>query len=425
MGRANIAISKLEEAALRLQRYDACFCDPPYGLEFMGKDWDRGVPGPRLWQVVFDALKPGAWVMAFGGTRTYHRLTCAIEDAGFQIEDCLMWLYGSGFPKGLDISKGIDRRRGAKREARRYAPRPATCGSFTGKGTTAPWIEQGKAQGFYDAAGPIPITEEAQRWEGYKSCLKPAWEPIILAQKPFEEGGFVESALERGVGGLNIDGCRIGSSGGARYDPDDRTGHTWAEHAAAQRAGVKTPNVNVYGPGAAHLNAIRSPKVEGLGRYPSNVILDPTSARMVDAQSGITKSAGSGRTRLMPGTRFYKPNLYGGVGGQITPGNQHRDQGGASRFYYVAKAGPKERGNNPHPTVKPVRLCEYLARLILPPEQPDHTRRLLVPFSGSGSEMIGGLRAGWDEVTGVEMDGEYAITAFTRIEEAGHEVRLL
>jgi len=147
---------------------DSIVTDPPYGLSFMGKDWDHGVPGEAFWREALRVAKPGAHLLAFGGTRTHHRLMCAIEDAGWEIRDCLGWLYGSGFPKSLDVSKAIDKMAGAER------------------------------------------AHEAIQWQGWGTALKPAWEPIVLARKPLI-GTVAQNVLEHGTGALNIDGCRVGT----------------------------------------------------------------------------------------------------------------------------------------------------------------------------------------------------------------------
>jgi DNA modification methylase len=337
--------------------FDGVFCDPPYGLKFMSHDWDSAVPPIAIWRQILRVCKPGSYLLAFGGTKTFHRLTCNIEDAGWIIKDVVMWLHGEGFPKGIDISKAIDKKAGALRRVIGKNPNSRNCslppGSF-----------------FQNSRVDVPITapasDEAKRWHGYCSTLKPAWEPIILAQKP-PNGTFAENALNHGCGGLNIDECRIG---------------------------------------AAELEAHKN------GRWPANLLLDEESARQLDRQSGTSKSC--------RGVRRHKDRDIGN-GKTLHPFRSNvdtvagfDDQGGASRFFYVAKSSPKEKFENDHPTVKPLKLCEYLARLILQPERAT-PRRLLVPFSGSGSEMLGGLRAGWDHVSGIEWEDGYVEIARRRL----------
>lgn len=296
--------------------YDGAFCDPPYGLGMMGKDWDKNVPGVDVWQQMLRVCKPGAYLLAFGSPKTFHRLMCHIEDAGWQLRDTICWLYGEGFPKSNDFSKRIRRYVGSKGTARR----------FDNRGTT----------------------------------LKPAWEPIVIAMKPVSES-YGTNAVVYGCSGLNIADCRIGGTN---------------------------------------------------GRWPANVILDEEAAVQLDGQSGWSRSTKSRRrtARSLPGngrTMGYFRLRLDGEGG-------YDDEGGASRFFYVAKAKGKERDGNEHPAVKPVELNEYLARLILPPKR-DTPRCLLVPFSGSGSEMIGAIKSGWDHVRGIEKDANYINVARKRL----------
>ncbi len=329
-GDVNLELPKYPE-----NTFDACLTDPPYGLGFMGKSWDHGVPSAETWREVLRVLKPGAMLMAFGGTRTWHRLACAIEDAGFELRDTMMWLYGSGFPKSLDILKAIDKAAGAEREKVK-----ATGGLTKNRNLNDDrWCKIGDAEALMDSL--TPITPAACLWSGYGTALKPAWEPILLAMKSCE-GTFVENALKWGVAGLGIDGGRIGVEGGCRSDKPYTGGDS----------------KNDYGKG---LNDQRSPNVDGLGRWPANLILDEEAA---------------------PGQEW-------------------------TRYFYCPKASRKERGEgNGHPTVKPLSLCTYLARLILPPPR-DLPRCILVPFSGSGSEALGCERAGWDLVVGIEKDLSY------------------
>jgi len=393
---------------LEAESFDAVLCDPPYGLSFMGKQWDHGVPSAEVWSEVLRVLKPGGHLIAFGGTRTFHRLTCAIEDAGFEIRDCLAWLYGQGFPKSLDISKALDKAAGAEREVigpSAVHSRGATT-AFPKRPGERDVTESGRVteQTAERAVLTAPATDAARQWQGYGTALKPAWEPAILAMKP-TVGTFAENALAHGVAGINVDGCRIGTDGATKRS--DQAPYPRNADGKEDRSGSWARTGHAVEP-------------LPLGRWPANVALDEEAAAMLDEQSGEVG------------------------GGRFT-------NGGASRFFYVSKASRREREagleglprngrrvvmassgrtmidgewvethsepiprTNHHPTVKPIRLAEWLARLLLPPKR-DMPRRLLVPFSGSGSEMIGALLAGWDEVVGIEREAEYVEIAEARL----------
>jgi hypothetical protein len=200
---------------------DSIVTDPPYGLEFMGKGWDRGVPGVHFWQEALRVAKPGAHLLAFGGTRTFHRLACAIEDAGWEIRDTVMWVYGSGFPKSLDVSKAIDKAAGAEREVLGigaadcvYLRRGEPCQGHgdAGKRQSGPTIH---------VAATAPATDAARQWDGWGTALKPAWEPIIVARKPLQ-GTVAANVLRWGVGGINVDACRIPANGETPTGSGDR-----------------------------------------------------------------------------------------------------------------------------------------------------------------------------------------------------------
>ena len=228
---------------------DTCITDPPYELGFMGKKWDSsGIAfQPETWQAVFRVLKPGAILLAFGGTRTYHRMVCAIEDAGFEIRDTIAWVYGSGFPKSYDISKGIDKQAGAEREVTSSYEREGRSAGIMGK----------KVQIVRDVTAPS--TPEAQLWHGWGTALKPSHEPIVLAMKPID-GTFVNNALTWGVAGLWIDGGRVGTD------------------EVADEAGSRNPHGPSYGNKYGEFkggcrrtkgNGANSPQ----GRFPANFIL--------------------------------------------------------------------------------------------------------------------------------------------------------
>lgn len=395
---------------------DSIVTDPPYGLSFMGKGWDHGVPGVEFWTEALRVLKPGGHLLAFGGTRTHHRLMVAIEDAGFEIRDCLMWLYGSGFPKSLDVSKAIDKAAGAEREA-------GVPGPFS---TRRPRAEVPSVNAYHDGVGnaatalvTAPVTDLAKQWDGWGTALKPAWEPIILARKPLI-GSVAANVTAYGAGALNVDGCRIeGKPEPTRFDPARHSHDGWRMNATGAECAVN-----------AH----------PAGRWPANVVLDEDAAALLDAQSGERK-AGSAKTGLEPKAAAFSGNLYGdaAVNGQAFEG--YGDTGGASRFFYVAKASSAERNRglsglperrvdpvnhtdqrvwdipgshatpraNHHPTVKPIALMQWLCRLVTPAGG-----TVLDPFMGSGSTLIAASREGFNAV-GIELDPEYAEIARRRI----------
>ena len=426
---------------------DAIVTDPPYGLEFMGKEWDaltmrgqinrspdkpnRAVqPGPgsnsrgyidvdkramqewhHAWATeALRILKPGGHLLAFGGTRTYHRLACAIEDAGFEIRDCLAWMYGSGFPKSLDVSKAIDKANGV-------TDRPVT-GEKRGAERLRNQAPNGKRDGegrWGDEVGRDPfthgaVTPEAQRWNGWGTALKPAFEPIVLARKPLSERNVAANVQRWGTGALNIDGCRIGEQGEKITQP--RPTHSLD----AASSWTKPPTVPFhYAEGAG-------------GRWPANVTLDETAAAMLDEQTGELTS-GSRREGLVGG--FGKGDIYGD--GMTALGATQGDKGGASRFFYCPKADREERNRgvytdaaqvfgpgtlpgslskpmqNTHPTVKPVELMRWLCRMVTP-----KGGTVLDPFTGSGSTGVAAMREGF-EFIGVEREAEYVEIARARI----------
>ena len=291
---------------------DACVTDAPYELAFMGKHWDKSGVAFQVatWESIYRVLKPGAYLVAFGGTRTYHRMTCAIEDAGFEIRDCLCWLYGSGFPKSLDVSKAIDKAAGAERETNRVATRKGNAERL-GEGNQG--ATYGDSHGGFTTISD-PITYAAKQWEGWGTALKPAFEPIVLARKPLI-GTVAENVLKHGTGAINIDACRIGTEGGT----------------SGADAG---PSNGIYGNG---LNGSFGRPIPGLGRWPANVLLDELAAEMLDEQSGDVGGGfgvrGSGS--LDGRTSYAMPGQGQTVG--------FGDSGGASRFFYVAKPSREER----------------------------------------------------------------------------------
>jgi site-specific DNA-methyltransferase (adenine-specific) len=385
---------------------DAIVTDPPYELGFMGKSWDSsGIAySVELWQECLRVLKPGGHLLAFGGSRTWHRIAVAIEDAGFDVRDSIAWLYGSGFPKSLDISKAIDKAAGAERDKV-----PATGSLHKNKNLNDDsWSKIGQDNPLMDSAQPA--TDEAKKWQGWGTALKPAFEPIVVARKPLV-GTVAANVLQWGVGGLNIDGSRIGTD-------------TISVHNA--------PTGSFAG-GDADRGSDTSSYKTHTGRWPANIILDEYTAGLLDEQSGVSKSPKETKTAANNGSQGGLYDLgFGGADSRIIQG--HGDSGGASRFFYVAKASKKDRnegledleaqrhsdrenaegvgGDNPrnrtnqakqnfHPTVKPTALMEYLVKLVTPPGG-----TVLDPFTGSGSTGKAALLNGFKFI-GIELTADY------------------
>ena len=352
----------------------------------MGCEWDSGVPGVAFWRPLLAAGKPGAHLLAFGGTRTFHRLICAIEDAGWEIRDCLMWLYGSGFPKSLDVSKAIDKAAGAERRitgpdpyARNHPnPRGAAVGQNYGTD--------------HNPARPTtaPATAAAKQWDGWGTALKPAWEPITLARKPLD-GTVAANMLAHGCGGLNIDRCRVGAA--------PLAGHG----GGLNRDGRK------YGSGHG-IPAIKRGSNFHRGRFPANVIHDGSEEVLAEFPlCDVNK----------PGKHGYKESSgYGGAWGDRVPFG-YDDTGSSARFFYCAKADKKDRGEgNNHPTVKPTALLRYLCRLITPAG-----RTVLDPFMGSGTTGVACVQTG-RQFVGIEIDRGYFDIAVKRIDQERRQGRM-
>lgn len=403
---------------------DSCVCDPPYALVsivkrfggagaapakdrdglykrasagFMGKQWDTGDTAfdPAFWVEVLRVLKPGAHLVAFGGTRTYHRLVCAIEDAGFEIRDQLAWLFGSGFPKSHDVSKGIDRAAGYERGA---AP------DVRNGPNTNPFTKGDKFSGGYRNDAEIdsgPATEAARQWQGWGTALKPAHEPICLARKPLI-GTVASNVLTHGTGALNIDASRIAtdeSLNGGAYQAEPSERHDGTESWRFRNGGRK-PLHGDERTGAA-LGMYQEGKTTGLefkqppGRWPANVIHDGSEEvlrHFPETESGAMKrDVGA----------YDGESVTGFLRGRSGPDNQHGDAGSAARFFYTAKADAEDRLGSKHPTVKPVDLMAYLVKLVTPPGG-----LVLDPFAGSGTTGMACMREGFRAIL-IEREAEY------------------
>jgi DNA modification methylase len=391
---------------------DTIITDPPYGLKFMGKNWDHGIPSVPFWSEALRVAKPGAMLLAFGGTRTFHRLTCAIEDAGWEIRDCMMWLYGSGFPKSHDISKGIDKAAKATREVVSSGKAIKRMIPGADQDRTGSWIKDNGRE--FTPTITAASTDAAKLWNGWGSALKPAWEPIIVAMKPLD-GTFAENAQMHGVGGFNINGSRIQCDGGSpaasRRVSSRNTGNAPMQiRTLGVELASEANNLGKIGRrGSAEVYQAERPE-EQLGRWPANVLLDEIAAEMLDEQSGLLTSGKPGVRRRAHETNAMSERLN--RTGKLEAGLG--DSEGASRFFYCAKTSRSERGgDNNHPTVKPVRLMRYLCKLTKTPTG----GIVLDPFMGSGSTGIAALKEGRTFI-GIEKDPAYFRIAADRILDA-------
>ena len=332
----------------------SCVSDFPYNLSFMGKKWDT-IPDYYKWcneraKELLRVLKPGGYCLIFGGTRTHHRLVCAFEDAGFEIKDEIQWIYGSGFPKSYNISKGFDKQAGVEREVVSVSNKQPS--GYICHGRTDEEVFFGNDSKRTPDMITIPATDLAKKWDGWGTALKPAQEPIMVAQKPIEKN-YCYNIEKYGVGGINIDDSRI------PFAKNES-----AKDLARSSQGF-TSKSNIYNNSENYKVSSDSGNING--RFPANIIFDEEAAELLDKQTGILKS-GSNCTRRQEGS-FLEHGGLGKAGDiQITYG----DSGGASRFFYCAKATTKDKTENnkiinKHPTVKPTDLIKYLIRLVTPP----------------------------------------------------------
>lgn len=450
-----LAMSMLLDA----ESIDSVVCDPPYGLSkepdmaevlqhwlngddyvhsgsgFMGKSWDSFVPGPSVWREAYRVLKPGGYLVAFFGTRTYDMGVLAIRLAGFEIRDQTAWMFGSGFPKSHDVSKGIDKALGAARA--KVAPR-SVIGHQRNIGNTRPYMDDPDHMTDSDE----PATPEAAKWQGWGTAAKPAFEPIVIARKPLAKGLTVAAnVLRYGTGAINIDGCRVG-------DGADKTSGGCAGTSKLHDGGI----------------SVRTAVDYDKGRWPANLVHDGSPevvALFPDSKSGAMKAGTQRAAQDEPGSV-----CYGAYGGNATSQHIAASEGSAARFFqscpldesddwptamYAPKASKADRnaglddapdqptaasqfrpnhaegaalgqdGNpygrwtptrNNHPTVKPTALMQWLVRLVTPPGG-----TVLDPFMGSGSTGVAAVREGFSFV-GCEMTPEYMSIARARIDHA-------
>jgi site-specific DNA-methyltransferase (adenine-specific) len=450
---------------------DSVVTDGPYGLTFMNKKWDYDVPSIEFWKEVYRVLKPGGHALSFGGTRTYHRMVVNMEDAGFEIRDQIMWLYGSGFPKSHNIGKSVDKVEGNEREIvgklENYQDKRGLNGQANVMENAKPRID-------------IDVTKGQSDWEGWGSALKPANEPICLARKPLSEKSIAENVLKWGTGGINVDGCRINylndkDKEGAKWGSDENSGSYFT---GLESRGLKNNLANNEGRFPANIilecicdevikgeSGERKPRKKvndhnensifgiggvGIENYDYNdrgdIHTNPSCpCLLLDEQSGIVSQGHwpKGSTKGF-GEFGGGESIYEGVG------PKDKTKSGASRFFYQAKVSKAERNmgldefdekqkiyfskksrmkeqgteedkpstgmerftsiqKNNHPTVKPVALMTYLCRLITPPNG-----IVLDPFMGSGSTGISALLEGF-RFCGMEQDSDYFKIAEARI----------
>lgn len=391
-------IEKMKE--LDENSIDAIVTDPPYGLAFMGKSWDtfdaKGYQefSNRWATEALRVLKPGGHLLAFSGTRTYHRMAVGIEDAGFEVRDCIAWVYGNGFPKSHNIGVAVDKLQGNEREV--------VGGRLGTDFSDAQFVQQGSMMQRHHKAPRtvVKVTRGNSPWEGWGTALKPSLEPIVVARKPFK-GSVAENVLRWGTGGINVDGCRIGTKGGTAKDnpPKDKSN-------------------GIYGDGINGNCDIISLDAD---RFPANLIHDGS-----DEVVGLfPETTSGGGVKANKGT----VGLYG-IASNVTT-EFEPNTGSAARFFYCAKAHKKERdaglddlnkvvaggmkdrqdgsfdgnvsmGRNHHPTVKPIDLMRYLIRLVTPPNG-----IVLDPFAGSGSTGCAAVMEGKQYIL-MEMDPEFA-----------------
>ena len=388
LGDCNVILKKLENNSV-----DSIVTDPPYGISFMNKHWDYDVPSIEIWRECLRVLKPGGHLLSFGGTRTYHRMACAIEDAGFEIRDIIAWVYGSGFPKSLNIGKAVDKLQGNEREyigIKQYAGPSGNNRNF-GVGNE----DEGENKRV--------DTKGTSEYEGWWTALKPSLEPITVARKPLSEKTVAENCLKWGTGGINIDGCRVGTE---EITVNRHSGYNSNSLVESTKGKWKGEQEQVS------------------GRFPANLIHDGSDE--VVSMFPNTKS-GSGNKNKNP------KKLFGTTFASGDNKNWEGDSGSASRFFYCAKASKRERNagceeleekispkdgsgllnekgeekfseskmRNSHPTVKPIALMEYIVKLVS-----REGAVVLDPFAGSGSTLLACKNLSRDYI-GIEREADY------------------
>jgi site-specific DNA-methyltransferase (adenine-specific) len=411
---------------------DAIVTDPPYGLSFMGKKWDYEVPSVEIWKECLRVLKPGGYLLSFAGTRTQHRMAVNIEDAGFEIRDMIAWVYGSGFPKSLNIGKAVDKLQGNEREVNGLVDSKTSDNKDNNTFNASPR--------YYES------TKGTSEWEGWGTALKPALEPITVARKPLEEKTVAQNVLKWGTGGINIDGSRVESSGkdleklNGEWDREWNTDYSTYADKVGGSAGFNMDSAKVENKGIT-------------GRFPANLIHDGSEevVRLFPESMGMS---GGGKHKAT----YNKDGVIAGGGHDGNDSHIRGDSGSAARFFYCAKASKSDRNEglddfeevktnkmgsfgsqenfdcrdganrvgdkgsstqrNHHPTVKPTKLMQYLVKLVTP-----KGGKVLDPFMGSGSTGKACMLEGFDFI-GIDLDPEYCKIAEARIKAVEKSIDL-
>ena len=379
---------------------DSLVTDPPAGISFMGKSWDGDRGGRDQWIAwmrdvmteTLRVLKPGAHGLVWALPRTSHWTAMALEDAGFEIRDCVYHLFGTGFPKSLDVSKAIDKATGAERTESTWIDayhdggnREISPAKGYEPGTDSSTMGNGNLR-------TLPATDAAKQWQGWGTALKPSVECWWLVRKPCSEKTVAANVLKWGTGALNIDASRIGTD-----EQLSGSGKMMLQYGGQNsRPFQEDPNHGGYTPNTQ-------------GRFPSHLLLDEEAAAALDDQTGELGVSRGGNSKAQ------QKDIYGKFSAPKDgkdPG--FGDSGGASRFFYVAKASKKDKGEgNTHPTVKNTALMEYLIRMVTPPGG-----TVLDCFTGSGSTGVAAKRLGLSFV-GIEQDADFVAIAEARLDAVG------
>jgi len=420
---------------------DSVVTDPPYGIEFLAKDWDSNTGAQETWQECLRVLKPGGYLLAFSAARTYHQLATNIESVGFEIRDQIMWLYASGFPKALDIGKAIQKRQGVTKTTQK---------EMIMQGGFDNWVdtqeEKNAKRNNQTIQEVVPTSPEAKQWAGWKTALKPSHEPIVMARKPFK-GSTMDNVMKHGVGALNIDASRV--PWGKDDNPEayvewmKKYPNSTGSKAVFNNAHADAKGVVYVKDKDAEINKDRNVDNRLQGRFPSNVIGEVAEGYQkyfyCPKVSRRERHVGFEQTEVMT-----NPQMVEAMGGSYVDenGNPRKNDGDEGNHVWLPHCGTikrhaikhhyqewlsqqdplahiptnpedsnkyKSQGNN-HPTVKPVALMKYLIKLVTPPSS-----TVLDPFTGSGSTGMAAVELG-HRFIGCELDENYVEIAHKRIQ---------